>query len=1082
MKIVGAIFKWLFILIGVVLLAWGVIIGLVFTPEVLTPQVVDLLQKHTKSEVSIKSVDLSLFTRFPNVTLRIDSLRIAQTKDSISDLVFARQCRLAIDPVALMSKKLQVNHFSLRGASIYVYVDSLNGPIKTFILPEQSEPTQEVDSLSGMDVGDYSLSIRRLKIDSTQIVIDDRTKQFYTRIENFGIDMSMNLSSTVSDLEVKTAFSNLIVWHAGDLLVKKTSMDLRSQMLYDRDSMQLSFERARVKLNGIDLRTKGTLRRDTINNGVQVDMKALLDTPSLTEFLALIPSSVVDAKDKITADGSVVLKLAAEGLYSDNSIPIFNATLKIDNANAKYESRKLALERVDCDAHMYVDLNEPKNSYADVKSLYVNTSEILDLTLVGRVDNMIEDPVVDMSVSSKIDFDRFTEVFPLNEGIICKGSSSGDLKAKFKLSDVENRKFADLYINGESNFTDLEISFDASKFEQDTSSVAYIYMQAKKGRMLFGDKVRAENDSRTLRSKVNFTNLEYRSKTGEYLAIQDIELSGGANFDRATSDVNGVGLRGVAKNMEVGVDSLFKSTLESSDITIIVIPQKGDVEPKVRAKINSQQVSAHEPSYNSDMTLSSVDMSLSMSRLEPKKWDMEGSVAFSDLGLFTDLFPLQITVPETNVSVSNKTIYLNNARVKMGESELVATGNIHNLLTKLFVEPRAALSGELAIKASMMNFNEIIEASNSSVLMLDSDEYESDTEVAQSVEHIIPVESDSLTLAQRDSVMMAQSTMFLVPRRMSFTFDLDIDKAILDKAEIEGVEGRAKLDNGTLTLDKLALRAIGAQTTASMVYRNINRESSNIFANVDLVGAEIGRLDELMPDVKSMFPMVESFEGVVDLNLKLNANIDSNSDVDYTTLCSAVRFKGKNLVLMDSETFADLSKTLMFKNKERNMIDSLEVFALISESTIDVLPFSMSIDRYIAYIGGTQTINPETFDVDYAYNVSIIKSPLPFKAGVDITGDLNDYKFKITKAKLKKTDFDQQRQTYMDYLTTIDASSDELQSEIDARRAQMQAKRRAQRAKEQEEAAQQEAQIEQEEAQQPDSVQVAVVADSVTTL
>ncbi len=900
---------------------------------------------------------------------------------------------------------------------------------------------------------------------------------------------------------MQTGFSNLIVWQDGDLLVKKTTMDLRSQMLFDRDSMQLRFDRARVKLNGLDLRTKGTLTRDTLSDGVMVDMKAMLNTPSLTELMALIPSSIIDGKEKITADGSVELKLAAEGLLSDETMPMFSAKLKVADAKAKYASRKLSLEKVDCDAYMFFDLNEPKNSYADIKSLHINTSDVLDLSLVGRIDNMIEDPAVDVSVKSKIDFNRFTDVFPLNEGITCRGNSSGDLTAKFKLSDVENSKFANLDINGESKFTNLEISFDANKIKQDSSSVAYMRVQAKEGNMLFGDKVREEKNSRTLRSKINFTNLEYRSKSGEYLVVQDINLGGGANFDRSTSNMNGVGLRGVAKNMEVGIDSLFGSTLEHSDITLILIPKKSDSEPKIRLKLDSKQISVNEPNYSSDIKLSSVGMALSMTRLEPKKWDMKGDVSFSNFGMFTDLFPLQISVPETSVSVSDKTIFLKNAKMKIGESDLMATGNIQNLVTKLFIDPRSSLSGKLAIKASMLNFNEIIEASNSSVLMLDSEESE-DVETTEATGMIRVVETSQATEAvvadaalksedsapmgrsrasspemeRRDSLMQTQSSMFLVPRRMKFEFDLDIDKAIVDNAVIEGVEGRAKVEDGTLTLDKLALRTIGARTTASMVYRNINRQSSNVFANVDLEGAEIGRLDELVPDVKVMFPMVESFEGVVDLNIKLNANIDNNSNVDYSTLCSALRFKGKDLVLMDSETFTSLSKTLMFKNKERNIIDSLEVFALISESTIDVLPFSMTIDRYIAYVGGTQTINPETFDVDYAYNVSIIKSPLPFKAGVDITGDLNDYKFKITKAKLKKTDFEQQRQTYVDYRATIDASSDELQADIEARKAQMQAKRRAQRAKEQEIAAKQEAQIEQEETvAQPDSLQVVVV-------
>ena len=47
--------------------------------------------------------------------------------------------------------------------------------------------------------------------------------------------------------------------------------------------------------------------------------------------------------------------------------------------------------------------------------------------------------------------------------------------------------------------------------------------------------------------------------------------------------------------------------------------------------------------------------------------------------------------------------------------------------------------------------------------------------------------------------------------------------------------------------------------------------------------------------------------------------------------------------------------------------------------------------------------------MNFKYNISIMKSPLPFKAGVDIFGNMDDFDFKITKAKLKKTDFEIQQ-------------------------------------------------------------------------
>ena len=37
----------------------------------------------------------------------------------------------------------------------------------------------------------------------------------------------------------------------------------------------------------------------------------------------------------------------------------------------------------------------------------------------------------------------------------------------------------------------------------------------------------------------------------------------------------------------------------------------------------------------------------------------------------------------------------------------------------------------------------------------------------------------------------------------------------------------------------------------------------------------------------------------------------------------------------------------------------------------------------------------------FNYHISVLKSPVPFKLGVDVYGNLDKFKFKITKAKYK---------------------------------------------------------------------------------
>ncbi len=1032
------ILKYLSLLLLLLLLLWGVLLAFVFSPRFLTPRVESIAQQYVKGDFSLKNIDVSLFNRFPNITVRIDSLTISQTRDSIDDLLFARECKLAIDPTALLFKRVAINHCSLRDAKVYLYVDSLHGPLKCFNLPDDEDAEVADSSALAFDLSGYEFKLRRMVVDSVEFVIDDRVKNFYSQIRNFGLEMKMDLSSHVSKMKISTGFDNILVWQDGELFAKKTSMSLDAMMRIDLDSMMMSFRQADLRINDIEFKSTGRVSRDTLNNSLHVDVTSSLNTPSLSQFLELVPSSMLEGKEEISTEGKLSLDLIVAGEYSDSSLPTFTAQVNVEGAKARYASRRLSIDNVNYDGEIFYDPNTISRSYVQLNNLYINTSGILEVTASGRISDFMSSPYVDMSLRSTVDFDRFTELFTLNEGLICKGSNISDLKAQFLLNDIMNGNYAKLYIDGESEFRDMEITFDASRFVRDSSQTAYLYLKANRGKMLFGERVLADNNSRTLRSKINLSGLNYISKSGEYMSIKDIELAAGANFDRQTSEINGLGLRGIAKNTAVGVEDLFAASLQSSDMIFTITPKSSNRATTISAKIVSEHVEATELTFNSTMSLLSANMDLLAKQTDSAEWDTSGTISFSDYSMKSEFFPLDINIFDTTVSLADRIVTLENANFAVGESEFVATGKIKNLVRKFFADPRAEISGALSIKASMFNATEFINASNQSYIMLDEsgmlseeesnlitssdDNVEADVSIQPSV---TAPQRDSLIVARRDTVRMhverdtmhrdtsmrrgggpmPNTMLFMVPRRVSFVFDLNIKQLLFEDTVIEDVVGRAVINQGALSLQRLTMKALGADASGSMTYKNARGGNADVLFNMDLRGVDINRIGELGESINAMFPMLESFEGIVDFNMKASTRLLNTAQVDYSTLRSAISFKGKELVLMDGETFATISKMLLFKNKNRNLIDTLELYALVNNTEVEVLPFAMTIDRYTAYIAGLQVIDPDTFDVEYNYNISIIKSPLPFKAGVNVNGDLNDFKFKVTSATLKKTNF-----------------------------------------------------------------------------
>jgi len=114
------------------------------------------------------------------------------------------------------------------------------------------------------------------------------------------------------------------------------------------------------------------------------------------------------------------------------------------------------------------------------------------------------------------------------------------------------------------------------------------------------------------------------------------------------------------------------------------------------------------------------------------------------------------------------------------------------------------------------------------------------------------------------------------------------------------------------------------------------------------------------------------------------------------TINGVLKIKGKDLSVEQDGAIRKITKLLMFKNKKTGYIDKMSVQGIISNNTLEVFPFILGIDRYTLAMSGTQS-----FDQSFKYHVSVLKSPLPFRFGINLWGNFDNWKYRLGKAKYK---------------------------------------------------------------------------------
>ena len=252
------------------------------------------------------------------------------------------------------------------------------------------------------------------------------------------------------------------------------------------------------------------------------------------------------------------------------------------------------------------------------------------------------------------------------------------------------------------------------------------------------------------------------------------------------------------------------------------------------------------------------------------------------------------------------------------------------------------------------------------------------------------------TLQVENDTTSTDLKLFVIPDNIDFQLKTNLKRVVYGKMKFENVSGAVDVRNQAVHLKNLSMNGLGAKMQTTLVYRAKEADKGYAGFDFNLQNVNIGNLVEFIPSLDSIVPMLRSFKGTVNFNAAAESEIDSALNVKIPSLRAAVHIKGDSLVLMDGETFAEISKMLRFKNKERNVFDSISVNVTVSDGAVTVYPFLVQIDRYKAAIGGTQGL-----DMNFNYHISILKSPIPFKLGLNISGTPEKMKFRLGKAKYK---------------------------------------------------------------------------------
>ena len=232
----------------------------------------------------------------------------------------------------------------------------------------------------------------------------------------------------------------------------------------------------------------------------------------------------------------------------------------------------------------------------------------------------------------------------------------------------------------------------------------------------------------------------------------------------------------------------------------------------------------------------------------------------------------------------------------------------------------------------------------------------------------------------------------MIPKGIDLTLYTNLSEINFNDHLFHDVGGDVTVRDGVVVLQELGFSSDAAEMQLTAIYKTPSLEDRFMELDFHLLDIEIDELIDLIPAVDSIVPMLKSFSGKAQFHLAAETFLEPDTKVHgnyfpvMSTLIGDAAIEGADLVIMDNDVFDGIKKKLLMSKDAKNVIDSLDVELQVLRDKVDLYPTRLKMDRYEAIVSGRHNINK---DLSCSYNVSLVECPLPIRLGVTVSGPIN---------------------------------------------------------------------------------------------
>ncbi|MCH5245045.1 MAG: hypothetical protein J1E84_01175 [Muribaculaceae bacterium] len=1011
-------------LIALVLLILTIVV-IYLKPERLTPLVEKYATEYIDGELTVDRVELTFWSTFPRFRVDVDNLHVIShslrqlPEGVLNALPAERDSLLAvahfdgdINILRLLTGEIEVKNVNIvRPAVNLVIADSEHANYNIF-------PTsEEVDTTSSGPLPEISLG--------SFVIEGEAPIRFYSHADSTDISVLLATSTVKGseeksyDLEVK-GVSNASVT---GFILHGLRIGLGGRVIFDpSEPERLEACDLTLGLNELVARVSTVVRaaQTTVVESFSLDIPKV----KLMSIVKMLPEELRRDIPGMETDMTVAADVRLRRpftLGAGDTIPTFDGAVKLDASH--FKMHPLELKHLKLNVQASVDGHNLNNSVVTVKEFNAQGQGV-EVEIDGTARNLMSDPLIDAGLKGRVDISRLPSVLLSQLPATVTGVLEADARVNTRLSYLDAEDFHRVRATGKATLNGFRLKMNDNSlaaylnnavFELGTSS-SFVKDNHRVDSLLTASlKIDTMNvatpemrvGASRMMAGVGASNRASSADTSQINPIGGTFKVGLLNFV-SDADTMRVRLRDVnaralltrykgnsrspllALDVDAGrlrwADSFNRASLSDGSISVRLHP--GDKtgrgkKPTGARRGTARRDSTHNGEIDSLDRREMIDMRVDRSmRQLLRQWQASGTIKAGKARVMTPYFPLKCRLENLNVNFTTDSIAVNNTRLMAGKSDFTINGYISNITRALTSSRGAAINVHFHLDSKTIDVNELAQAAFAGSAFAENVAAAkpiaiSDDENDDAVEASIALNSDEVAA-------------LLVPSNVDAELEVHASKVSYADISFRNFKGDVRVHDGALNLNNLSASSDVGRVSLSALYSAPTRRDLHFAFGMQLKKFNIANFLEMMPAVDSLMPLLRDIRGIINADVVATTNLDPEMNIDLPSLSAALKLSGDSLVFLDAETFRTIGKWLLFKNKEHNMVDHMSVELTVQDSRLQLYPFMFDFDRYRLGVLGSNDLA-----LNYDYHVSILKSPVPFKFGINLSGNASTGKMKV---------------------------------------------------------------------------------------